>query len=114
MTVTLTAEEQAICDAPFEFLWKDEDDKQKKEMRVIEKLTMMRRSMKGSKEYEYEVKFKNKSNDDNVYMSASKLQKQGFDKVVMQASPSPQIHTPPSPPLFSTKLITTLTYFVVD
>jgi len=84
VTVMLNAEEQKICDTPFEYLWKDEEDKQRKEMRCIEKLTLMRRNVKGTKEFEYEVKWKNKSHDDNCYLSASKLAKQGFEKMVMQ------------------------------
>ena len=85
VTMVLTAEEEALVNTPFEYQWKEEgSEKVNKAMRRIEKLTMMRRNVKGSKEYEYEVKFAGLSNDANVYMSASKLKKQGFEKWVMQ------------------------------
>jgi elongation factor 3 len=85
VTVKLTDEEQKLVDTPFEYQWKSSDgDKIYKEMRTIEKLTMMRRNVKGSKEFEYEVKWKNKTADANEYLSASKLKKQGFEKLVMQ------------------------------
>jgi elongation factor 3 len=83
VTLKLTEEEQALVETPFEYLWKDEEDKQRKEMRKIEKLTMARRNVKGSKEYEYEVKWSNKNQDDNSYLSFSKLKKQGFEKWMM-------------------------------
>jgi len=83
VTMVVTEEEQRIMDKPFEFQWKDEDDKIRKENRVIEKLTLMRRNVKGTKEYEYEVKFKGKDVDYNVYLSASRLTKQGFAKWIM-------------------------------
>ena len=80
VTVKLTDEEQKLVDTPFEYQWKSSDgDKIYKEMRTIEKLTMMRRNVKGSKEFEYEVKWKNKTADANEYLSASKLKKQGFE-----------------------------------
>jgi len=83
VTMVVTDEEQAVMDKPFEFQWKDAEDKIRKENRAIEKLTGMRRNMKGSKEFEYEIKWKNKEADHNCYLSASKLQKQGFTKWVM-------------------------------
>ena len=84
VTIKLSDEEQKLVDTPFEYSWKDSNDKIYKEMRTIEKLTMMRRQMKGSKDFEYEVKWKNKTADANEYLSASKLKKQGFEKLVMQ------------------------------
>lgn len=83
VTMVVTEEEQAIMDTPFEYQWKDDNDKICKEKRVIEKLTGMRRNMKGSKEFEYETKFRNKDNDYNVYLSGSRLSKLGFSKFVM-------------------------------
>jgi len=84
VTLVLTAEEEVMVNTPFEFQWKDENDKIHTEKRSVEKLTMMRRNVKGSKDYEYEVKFKGKANDFNEYLSAAKLKKQGFEKWVMQ------------------------------
>jgi elongation factor 3 len=80
----MSEEEQRIVDAPFEYQWLDEEGKQRKENRAIEKLTMMRRNVKGTKEFEYEVKWKNKSHDDNCYLSFARLKKQGFEKLCMQ------------------------------
>jgi len=85
VTVQLTEEEERIINTPFDFQWKEEDsDKVRTQKRSIEKLTMMRRQQKGSKEFEYEVKWKGMSPDANCYLSRSKLEKQGFTKWVMQ------------------------------
>lgn len=83
VTLKLTEEEEALIAAPFEYLWKDEDEKQRKEMRKIEKLTLMRRNVKGSKEFEYEVKWVNKNQDENSFLSFTRLKKQGFEKWMM-------------------------------
>jgi elongation factor 3 len=83
ITLKLSDEEEKLVSTPFEYLWKDENEKQHKEMRRVEKLTMMRRNIKGSKEFEYEVKWVNKNQDDNTYLSYSRLKKQGFEKWMM-------------------------------
>jgi elongation factor 3 len=84
VTLVLSKEEEEMVSTPFDFQWKDENDKVRTEKRTVEKLTMMRRNVKGSKDYEYEVKFKNKPNEFNEYLSGAKLKKQGFEKWVMQ------------------------------
>ena len=83
VTMVTTDEENTLMATPFEWQWKDEDDKIHKEKRTIEKLTTMRRNVKGSKEFEYECKFRNKDNAFNEYLSATKLGKLGFTKWVM-------------------------------
>jgi len=84
VTVVMTAEEEAIVNSPFEYQWLDEEGKARKENRTVEKLTMMRRNVKGTKEFEYEVKWKAKGHDDNCYLSQARLKKQGFEKIIMQ------------------------------
>jgi len=84
VTVKMTDEEQKVVETPFEYVWNDADGKTHKAMRKIEKLTMMRRQIKGSKDFEYEVKWVGLSADCNTFLSASKLKKQGFEKLVMQ------------------------------
>eukprot|EP00615_Pteridomonas_danica_P000256 CAMPEP_0114350398 /NCGR_PEP_ID=MMETSP0101-20121206/16327_1 /TAXON_ID=38822 ORGANISM="Pteridomonas danica, Strain PT" /NCGR_SAMPLE_ID=MMETSP0101 /ASSEMBLY_ACC=CAM_ASM_000211 /LENGTH=1062 /DNA_ID=CAMNT_0001489601 /DNA_START=16 /DNA_END=3205 /DNA_ORIENTATION=+ len=83
VTLKLTMKKKKMVNTAFEYLWKDENEKQHKEMRKVEKLTMMRRNVKGSKEFEYEVKWVNKNQDDNTFLSFSRLKKQGFEKWMM-------------------------------
>ena len=78
---TLTEEEQNLVEKPFEYEFLDSNGKLRREMRTIEKLTMNRRNIKGTKEFEYEVKWKNMTTDANDYLTASKLKKQGSEKL---------------------------------
>jgi len=82
VTMVITDEEQELMNRPFEFQYKDSSDKIHKSNRVVEKLTGMRRTNK-QKEFEYEVKFKGSDMDSNTYLSASKLNKQGWTKHMM-------------------------------
>ena len=76
VSMVLTEEEAALQKEPFEVLWKDEDDKPQKAMRVIAELTGNRRENK-QKEYEYEVKYRG---DAEGYLPLKTLQRRGWEK----------------------------------
>jgi len=76
----ITPEEQALMDKPFEVTYTDEEGKILKEKRVVERLMGRRKEKTG---LFYEVKFKNKSQDQNVWMDRDELIEKGFEKMVM-------------------------------
>lgn len=78
-TVKITDEEKKAMEKPIEIVLEDEDGKKKKEKRVVEKL-MGRR--KQGKILEYEVKWRNKSQDDNTWFPRDKLEELGFKKLL--------------------------------
>lgn len=78
-TIDVTDEEQQVMDAPWNVSWKDSSGELKREKRVVEKL-MARRKVK--KTFEYEVRWKNKSMDYNIWYSRDVLCKKGFTKMV--------------------------------
>jgi len=78
--MVITPEEQAKMDKPFEVAFTDEEGKTQKEKRVIERLMGRRKEKTG---LFYEVKFKNKSQDQNVWMDRDELIEKGFEKMVM-------------------------------
>jgi len=67
-------------DKPFEVVFTDEDGKVQKEKRVIERLMGRRKEKTG---LFYEVKFKSKSQDQNIWMDRDELIAKGFEKMVM-------------------------------
>lgn len=76
----VTPEEQAIMDKPMEVVYQDEEGKSQKEKRVVERLMGRRKEKTG---LFYEVKFKGKSQDQNVWMDREELIEKGFEKMVM-------------------------------
>ena len=79
-TAIITDEEKAIMDKPFECTWKDEETGQmKKEKRVVKKLVSRRKEKNG---YVYEVQWKGKTMDWNLYYPRDTLQKRGFTKLI--------------------------------
>jgi len=58
VSMVLTDEEAKLQKESFDVLWKDDDGKQRKTVRVVTELTGSRRENKQIKEYEYECKFK--------------------------------------------------------
>ena len=60
VSMVLTEQEAKLQKEPFEVSWLDEDGKPRKANKVILELTGSRREAK-SKEYEYEVKFRDAS-----------------------------------------------------
>lgn len=76
----ITPEEQAIMDKPFEVVVTDEEGKTIREKRVVERLMGRRKEKTG---LFYEVKFKNKSQDQNIWMDREELIEKGFEKLVM-------------------------------
>ena len=69
----LSEEEEAILHQPIEYSFKSESGQLKKENRVIQELTGQRKQADGKKEFEYEVKWKDRSIDNNSWLSAEKL-----------------------------------------
>jgi len=70
----LSKEEEQILRQPIEYSFKLDNGQNKKENRVIEKLTGQRREMEGrKKEYEYEVKWVDKSFESNSWICSDKL-----------------------------------------
>jgi elongation factor 3 len=79
ISMQLSDEEAALQKKPFEVIWKDEDGKQQKTVRVVTELTGSRRENRQTKEYEYECKCKG---GDEAYIGIKLLNKQGWDKGV--------------------------------
>ena len=77
-TMTLTEEEKLKCKEPCVFELKDDKGNVSKVKWRIEKLTGGRKQIK--KEYEYEVQFVGMDYNSNRYVSATKLNKWGFEK----------------------------------
>ena len=80
-TAIITPEEEKAMQKPFQWVFLDKEGNKKKEKVKIEKLLSRR---KKKKIFEYEVKFVNKSMDDNQYMSADTLEKFGWIKRVKE------------------------------
>lgn len=71
-----TDEEAKLQKEAFEWLWKDDEGKQHKAMKVVVEFNGNRRENK-QKEYEYEVKFRDGS---EMYLPFKVLQKRGWEK----------------------------------
>lgn len=85
VSMKLSEEEEAILATPIEYSFKTESGQIKKEQRVIEKVTGQRREMEGrKKDYEYEVKWKDKSFDFNSWLTKELLVKYSkiYEKVI--------------------------------
>lgn len=80
-TAIITEAEIKEMEKKIEFVFTDKDGNKKKEKVQIEKLLSRR---KKKKSFEYEVKFVNKSMDQNVYMTAELLEKFGWIKRVKE------------------------------
>jgi len=78
-TVKITDEELEKMKRPIEVQLEDEDGKKRKEKRVVEKLLGRR---KQGKVLEYEVKWVNKTNDDNIWFERERLEELGFKKLL--------------------------------
>ena len=79
-TAIITDDEREIMEKPFECTWQDEETgKMKKENRILEKLMSRRKEKNG---YVYEVKWKNKTHDWNIYYPRDTLRKRGFTKLI--------------------------------
>ena len=78
ISMTLLEDELKLQKEPFEVLWKDDDGKQQKAMRVVSELLGSRRESK-QKEYEYEVKFRGDGLED-MYLGFRQLQRRGWEK----------------------------------
>lgn len=78
-TAKITPEELKIMKTPLEVVFEDEEGKRIREKRVVEKLVGRR---KDGKELHYEVKFENKSNDQNLWFEREYLIEKGFKKLV--------------------------------
>jgi elongation factor 3 len=76
VSMILTEEEAALQKEPFEVSWVDDDGKPHKANKVVVELTGTRREAR-SKEYEYEVKFKDGSEGSIGY---KQLVRRGWDK----------------------------------
>ena len=73
--------EKALQREPFEIIWKDDDGKVQKAMKVVMELVGSRRENKQVKEYEYEVKYKDSSEG---YLTLKTLTKRGWKKAADQ------------------------------
>ena len=84
-TMKLNDEDVASLAKPIEYNFKTENGQIKKDTRIIEKCTGQRREIEGrKKEYEYEVKWKDKSFESNSWISAVELGKYSkiYEKVI--------------------------------
>lgn len=84
-SMKLSKEDETELAKPIEYTFKTENGQIKKEKRVIEKCTGQRREMEGrKKEYEYEVKWQDKSFENNSWLSAVELEKYSriYEKVI--------------------------------
>jgi elongation factor 3 len=84
-TMKLSDEDVVSLSAPIEYNFKTESGQIKKEQRIIERCTGQRRNIEGrKKEYEYEVKWKNKGFEFNSWISSYELTKYNkiYDKVI--------------------------------
>lgn len=85
VSMKLSEEEEEALAQPIEYSFKTESGQIKKEQRVIEKVTGQRREMEGrKKEYEYEVKWKDKSFENNSWITKEQLAKYSklYEKVI--------------------------------
>jgi elongation factor 3 len=77
VSMVLTAEEEKLQKENFDVLWKDEDGKQRKTVRVVMELNGSRRENRQTKEYEYECKFKG---GEEGYLGHKLLVRRGWSK----------------------------------
>lgn len=85
VSMKLSEEEEEALAQPIEYSFKTESGQVKKEQRIIEKVTGQRREMEGrKKEFEYEVKWKDKSFENNSWVTKEQLVKYSklYEKVV--------------------------------
>lgn len=84
VSMKLSEEEERVLAEPVEYSFKTESGQIKKEKRVLEKLTGQRKQSDGKKEFEYEVKWKDRGVDSNSWLSAEKLLKYSklYQKVI--------------------------------
>lgn len=73
--------EKALQREAFEIIWKDDDGKVQKAMKIVMELVGSRRENKQVKEYEYEVKYKDGSEG---YLTLKTLTKRGWKKAADQ------------------------------
>lgn len=79
-TLEITDEEQLEMDKPWHVTWTDSSTGEiHREKRFVEKLMSRRKS---KKTYEYEVRWKKKSMDDNTWYSRDSLCNKGFEKML--------------------------------
>jgi elongation factor 3 len=78
-TVKVTEEEEAKMKKPIEIVYTNDEGKQVKEKRVVEKFLGRR---KQGKILEYETKFVGKSHDSNIWYPREKLEELGFKKLL--------------------------------
>jgi len=78
-TTKLSPEEEKAVKTPIEVSWEDDDGKQHKEKRVVERLISRR---KQGKTLEYEVKWVNKMADKNSWFDRQNLLDRGFEKLL--------------------------------
>ena len=76
----VTEEEQKIMDKPMEVIITDEEGKTMKEKRVVERLMSRRKEKNGLM---YEVKFRSKTQDQNIWMDRDELIEKGFEKLIL-------------------------------
>ena len=83
-TMKVTSEEVALMLTAIQWLDTDEETgKQTKSMRVVHKLTGERKdAQRRGQENEYEVKWKDLSNDSNSWVAKTKLERMGWSKYV--------------------------------
>jgi elongation factor 3 len=80
VSMILTEDEMALQREPFEVLWKDDDGKPQKAMRVVIEFTGNRRENK-QKEYEYEVKYRGEAEG---WLAQKVLERRGWGKACKQ------------------------------
>lgn len=78
-SLEITEEEEKRMSEPWVVNWKTSDGEQKREKRVIEKIIARRKS---KKTYEYEVRWKGKSMDLNMWYGRDILVRKGFAKMI--------------------------------
>lgn len=78
-SLEITEEEEERMSEPWVVNWKTSDGEQKREKRVIEKIIARRKS---KKTYEYEVRWKGKSMDLNMWYGRDILVRKGFAKMI--------------------------------
>tara|TARA_B110000881_G_scaffold158980_1_gene141930 strand:- start:5655 stop:8741 length:3087 start_codon:yes stop_codon:yes gene_type:complete len=79
-TIEISEEEENIMNTPWVVSWKEPSTGHiSREKRIVEKI-ISRRKVK--KSYEYEIKWKNKRMDDNIWFPRETLYKKGFNKMV--------------------------------
>lgn len=78
-TVKVTEEEEKKMKEPIQVVYTDDDGKQVKDKRVVDKILGRR---KQGKVLEYEVKFVGKSHDSNIWYPREKLEELGFKKLL--------------------------------